>query len=504
MKILSVHQIREWDDYSIQHQGISSLDLMEKAAAKCTDWLLQTFTPDKAFKIFCGKGNNGGDGLVIARQLADKKIFADVYILEFGSAGTPDFQANLSRLHSYPVRIHFIQEKGFLPNINNTDLVVDALLGTGLKKSLDGLYADTVAHINNNKATVVSIDLPTGLYADKVINDSIIIMAAYTLTFQVLKLSFLLPQNEKYLGEIIVLNINLDQKYLSGIHPIYQITDDEIISDLYKPRKQFSHKGTYGHALIIAGEKGKMGAAVLCAKACLRSGVGLATAVIPQEQFIVMQVAVSEAMVMSHEDLPSTDFSKYACIGIGPGIGTSMEGIFLLQTVLAHFNNPIILDADALNILAKNPDLLNELPPGSILTPHPKEFERLFGISKNDIERLHTARYYAQKLFVYIILKGHYSAVACPDGEVYFNSTGNAGMATGGSGDVLTGILTSLVSQGYTAKDACILGMYIHGLSGDMAAIQQSQEALVAGEIVEYLGKSFLQLGSTYAKRKVC
>ena len=494
MKILSASQIRQWDEYTILHEPISSLDLMERAAAKCTDWLLLKFDKVAAVKIFCGKGNNGGDGLAIARQLAVKGISVDVYIIELGSIGSGDFQSNLTRLHNHSARVHFIQEKSFLPILSNKDLLVDAMIGTGLKKPIEGLYAETVDHINKSGAAVVAIDLPTGMFADKQSATGQVIKATYTLTFQTLKFSFLFPENEEYTGNVEVLNIGLSRSYIPTVHTIFQLTGKELIGQIYRPRKQFSHKGTYGHALIVAGQHGKMGAAVLCSRACLRSGVGLVTTVIPQKQFSILQTAVPEAMSVSQNEISSADWAKYSAIGIGPGFGTSLEGMQMLETILAHFSNPIVVDADALNILSANKALLNELPPGSILTPHPKEFERLFGKSENHLERIQTARYYSQKLFVYIILKGHYSTLACPDGEVYFNSTGNAGMATGGMGDVLTGIVTGLLAQRYAPKEACIVGMYLHGLSGDMAAIENSEEALTAGDVVNYLGKAFLQV----------
>lgn len=494
MKLLSADQIRKWDEYTIANEPITSLDLMERASSQCSGWILERFYNTHPIKIFCGKGNNGGDGLAIACQLAEKGVIAEVYIIELGAVGTDDFQANLQRLHSFKVNIHFIQHVDFFPEINDNDLVIDALFGTGLSRTLEGLYKDIVEHINHSKALVVSIDLPSGLLADKAISTGTIIKADYTLTFQLLKLSFLFPENEKFTGEITVLNIGLHTDYLLTIHTIYELTDKIFVKGIYKPRQKFTHKGTYGHALIIAGESGKMGAAVLCTKACLRSGSGLVTAIIPEQEFPILQTASPEAMATGHRDITSFDWSRYTAIGIGPGIGTMAEGQGLLNEVLSHFNKPIVCDADALNILAANPDLLNDLPPGSILTPHPKEFERLFGQTDNHFARIQTARYYAQKLFVYIIVKGHYSVLACPDGEVYFNSTGNPGMSTGGSGDVLTGILTGLLSQNYSSKDACILGMYLHGLSGDIAASFLSQEALLAGDLIDYLGKAYIEL----------
>lgn len=494
MKILSAEQIRKWDEFTILHEPISSIDLMERAAGKCTQWIIEKKLAFNKVKIFCGKGNNGGDGLAIARHLAEKNIPVDVYILEFGALGTEDFQTNLTTLHSFPVDIHFIQHPNFFPSISNTDLVIDALYGTGLSRLLDGLSLELVKYINAQSAVIVSIDLPTGMFADKPTVKDTVITANFTLTFQQLKLCFLFPENEPFFGSVQVLDIGLHPGYIASGNSIYHLTDSKLIKQIYKPRKKFSHKGTYGHALIIAGEKGKTGAAVLCGKSCLRAGAGLVSAMIPEDQFVIMQTAVPEAMAVAQENIENTDLAKYTTIGIGPGIGISENSARLIQRVLANYNKPITIDADGLNIIAANEELLSDLPPASILSPHPKEFERLFGKSDNHLERIQNARFQAQKLFIYIIVKGHFSFVACPDGEVYFNSTGNAGMATGGSGDVLTGILTALLGQGYSAKETCILGMYLHGLSADIAVKTISQEALIAGDIVEFLGPAFLSI----------
>lgn len=496
MKILSAEQIRKWDEFTILNEPVSSIDLMERAAARCTGWIEEKGFEDKSFKIFCGKGNNGGDGLAIARQLAEKNFLCDVYIIESGSLGTDDFQANLNRLHSCPAQIHFLQHPDFFPVINENDFVIDALFGSGLNRPPEGLSADLVQHINASGATDISIDLPSGMFSDQATNTETVIKADYTLTFQIQKLCFLFPENEPFFGDVHILDIGLHPGYLKTVTSVYNLVDLDIIKNIYKPRKKFSHKGTYGHALIIAGEKGKMGAAILCATACLRTGAGLVTGMVPEEQFGIIQTALPEAMAMAHIE-NELDWSKYTTIGIGPGMGTEKEGAMLLQNVLSHYNKPIVIDADALNILSVNQELLTDLPPGSILSPHPKEFERLFGKTANHLEKIQMARSHAQKFFIYIIVKGHNSVLACPDGEVYFNSTGNAGMATGGSGDVLTGILTGLLAQGYSSKETCLMGMFLHGLAADIAIRSTSQEALIAGDIIENLGKAFLSLSSS-------
>ena len=492
MKILSAEQIRQWDEYTIRHQPVSSIDLMERAAVKCTEWLVSNNLATAPIKIFCGKGNNGGDGLAIARLLAKREVSAEVYILKSAINGTPDFELNLSRLQSYRVQIYLIEQANSIPIIQSNETVIDCLFGSGLNRPLDGLTAQLVEHINNSRAAIISIDLPSGMFADQSSISHSIIKAKHTLTFQTLKLCFLLPENEAYVGTVHVLDIGLHGGFFENVHAPFEVVELDFIKKLYKPRKKFSHKGSYGHTLIIAGEKGKMGAALLSVKGSLRSGSGLVSCMIPHDEFPIIQTAAPEAMALAREDISFIDFKRYSAIGIGPGIGTNDASLKVMNETLLAYGNPVVIDADALNLISQNQGLLHNLPNDSILTPHPKEFERIFGKTTDNFERLKLARHHAEKLQVYIILKGSYSMLACPDGDVYFNSTGNPGMATGGSGDVLTGILAGLLSQGYSSKHACILGMYLHGLSGDLAAESISQEALIAGDIVDYLGKAFL------------
>jgi NAD(P)H-hydrate epimerase len=496
MKILSAEQIRQWDQYTIKHEAISSLDLMERAAGQSTKWIVENDLIQSPIKIFCGKGNNGGDGLVIACQLAEKGITAQVYILETGNTGSSDFQANLARLNSYPVQKYFLRNGETFPEIETDEIVIDALFGSGLSRPLEGLPADLVEHINKSNATVISIDLPGGMFCDRSTIPHPIIKATHTLTFQTLKLCFLFPENEEYFGKVHLLSIGLSQSYLLSLNSSYELADAELIKQLYKPRKKFSHKGTYGHTLIVAGGKGKMGAALLSTLACLRSGSGLVTILVPKGEFAIVQTAAPEAMAAAQEEIQLLEWSKYSAIGLGPGLGTGEHAVSVAEQVLSNSAKPIVIDADALNIISTNHSLLDKIPAGSILTPHPKEFERLFGKPQTNFDRLEIAKEHALSLKVFIIVKGFYSLLACPDGRVFFNSTGNPGMATGGSGDVLTGILSGLLSQGYSSEHASVLGMYLHGLAGDLAARALSQEALIAGDIIDYLGKAWLSINS--------
>ncbi|MFI5187580.1 MAG: NAD(P)H-hydrate dehydratase [Chitinophagales bacterium] len=499
MKILNAGQIRDWDSFTIQHEPISSIDLMERAAGKCAEWLEENDFLGKKFFIFCGKGNNGGDGLAIARMLSQKECRVSVYILEFGHLGTGDFQINLERLHQYAeVEIKFIQTEEQFPSLDKKEIAIDALFGSGLNRPLEGVAEKLVEHINNSGCKIISIDVPSGLPVDQPGNGTII-RASHTLSFQVNKLAFLMQQNASFAGDVHILDIGLHPDFYYSIETNYELIDKEIILSIYKPRNRFAHKGNFGHALIVAGSYGKMGAAVLCNKACLRSGAGLTTCHIPKCGYEIMQAAVPEVMAMT--DFNSSfgtkieeDLSKFNCIGMGPGIGTAKETMKLLYEIFEAYKKPVVLDADALNIIAADKGLIKKIPVHSVLTPHPKEFERLFGNTANSFDRLHLAEQKAKELNQVIVLKGHHSCIATPGGKVYFNNTGNAGMAKGGSGDVLTGIITALVCQDYDTIEAAILGVYLHGMAGDIAAEKYSTEAMIAGDIIENLGEAFLSI----------
>ena len=499
MKILKADQIRSWDQYTIEHEPVASIDLMERAATKCFEWLDDNGWFVHSFAIFCGKGNNGGDGLAIARMLAVRGCKVSVYILEFGHKGTDDFQTNLARLHQYPaVDIHFIQEESIFHTLAQETVIIDALFGSGLTRPLEGFTAKLVDDINNSGCTVIAIDVPSGMSVDQSSKGNKIVKANYTLSFQCYKLAFLVAENAAFIGDVVILDIGLLPEFLASPEADLELIDRSIIRTIYKPRNRFAHKGNFGHAMIIAGSYGKIGAAVLAAKACLRSGVGLLTCFVPKCGYDVLQTAVPEAMVMTDTNSSiitkiDEELLKFDSIGIGPGLGIASETRTAVKELISSYKKPMVIDADALNGLSMEKNLPS-LPPGSILTPHPKEFERLFGECKNDFERIEKALNNAKLINCLIILKGHHTFIACPSGIGYFNSTGNAGMATAGSGDVLTGMITSLLAQEYTSEDASILAVYLHGSAGDFAANESSKEAMIAGDIIDNISKAFKQL----------
>ncbi len=499
MEILSAEQIRAWDEFTIAHEPILSIDLMDRAAAKCFAWLQDNGYADSPFSIFCGKGNNGGDGLALARMLSEKDCLVKVFILEFGHKGTEDFQVNLARLHQTAAEIRYVQtEENFQP-IPINDVVIDALFGSGLNRPLTGVTAKLVEYINSSGNEIISVDIPSGLSADKSSIGNPIIKALHTLSFQCYKPAFLMAENGAFIGIVQVLDIGLHKDYLLGVENNLTLIDKKIIQQIFKPRSKFAHKGNYGHVLLLAGSYGKMGAALIAAKACLKSGAGLLTCHVPKCGYIIMQTAIPEAMVTTDDDqyiLTGTkeEILKYNVLGIGPGIGTDAKTKFFVESILKHYKRPVVIDADALNILSTDNKMLELLPPYCILTPHPKEFERLFKVAENDFDRIESARENAKKNQCIIILKGHNTFIALPDGNGYFNSTGNAGMAKGGSGDALTGMLTGFLAQGYQPWEAALISVYLHGLAVDIAVSYFSEQSMLASDLNDCIGQAILSL----------
>lgn len=499
MKIFTAQQIREGDAYTIEHEPVSSIDLMERAARQCTTWLTGQFCPDRPVFIFCGTGNNGGDGLALTRQLHQKGYTASACLVGNGDRLSPDGKINLKRLeHEFASRLFSLHSIEEFPELPDGAIIVDALFGTGLNRPLEGLARAVVRRINDASAAhaVIAIDIPSGLVADGP-SAGDIIHASHTLSFEFYKLAFLFPGNAAYVGEVHILPIGIPEKYKEQTDTPYSITDEAFLRAVYRQRAPFAHKGTYGHALLVAGSYGKMGAAVLSSGACLHAGAGLVTGYIPSCGYEIFQISVPEAMCICDPEskyltqVPGN--AGYGAIGIGPGIGMKPQTADMLRNFLTGGRRPLVLDADALNIIAKE-NLFDLVPAGSVLTPHPKEFERLFGKTADDFERLALQLAKSRERNICIVLKGHHTSISSPEGACFFNPTGNAGMATGGSGDVLTGILTALIAQGYPPFDAAVLGVYIHGLAGDIAAGHCGMESLSASDIIASLGRAFLTL----------
>lgn len=476
-------------------ETISGAELMERAARKCFEVVVDNF-PTEKFSFFCGSGNNGGDGLALARMLLGKSFDVEVFLVA-GANGSDDFKFNLEQLSAITT-VHEAGD-GTFPDVSGR-VVIDAVFGYGLNRPLKGHIARIVQHINSTAKKIISIDIPSGMFADKTSKGNTIVMADLTLTFQTRKLAFFMPENAQYTGDVKVLDIGLHPQFEVITPSAYFQIDAGMIRNIYRPRKAFSNKGTYGTACIVAGSKGMMGAAVLAAHGCIRSGAGKLACYTCETGYDILQTTTPEALcqVFGKDHIEDvSDYNDFDAIGIGPGIGKFDSHKTLLEHAFASFEKPMVIDADALNVMSEHRELYKKIPAESIITPHPKEFERLFDSSDNDFAQRELALRKSKELNIYIVLKGRNTFVAAPDGKGYFNITGNPGMATAGTGDVLTGMLTGLLAQHYSSLDTCLLGVYLHGLAGDIAAKENSEEALVAGDMYKYLGKAFLKINTT-------
>jgi NAD(P)H-hydrate epimerase len=499
MKVFNTQQIKGLDARTIEQEPISSIDLMERAAQVFVDWFVLQFpNQEQTIVIFCGPGNNGGDGLAVARMLHRRFYEVQIVKCEIGNGTSPDFRQNWERLPRWNELSTFsLLTNDPFPELSPFSIVIDAIFGSGLNREIESYWADLLQHLNQHPGPRIAIDVPSGLYADAH-TSGISFQAQHTLSFELPKLAYFFAENDQRVGQWHIRSIGLDPGFLAAEKTNHYYLDVSTVKAILKTRRKHSHKGTFGHALLICGSHGMMGAAILSARACQRSGVGLLSIHSPKCGYPILQISIPEAMVsVDHHEYQWSDvpvqLEKYAAIGLGCGISNKTSVVAALDKLLQTHQQALVLDADALNIIGAQ-GWQRRIPNGSILTPHPKEFERLFGPSNNDFERLELQRQQAKKLGVFILLKGAYSCFADPEGNCYFNATGNPGMATGGSGDVLTGILTGLLAQGYTPLQSGILGMYVHGLAGDLASEALEQEALIASDIIDHLGKAFQTL----------
>jgi len=498
MKILSSKQMHEADAYTIEHEPVSSIDLMERAATRFFEYISKTYPNQTEFCVFCGKGNNGGDGLAIARMLASQGKGVIVYIVNYTDSASDDFLTNYERLLEMQSEHCKIIELAEFQNItiSQETIIIDGIFGSGLNRPITGFTADYISFINTLSNKKIAIDIPSGLFADEPTPAGAIVFCANeTITFQSPKLQFLFAENQRFVGKLTIADIQLKNPFSETETPFEFVTRNTIN---IRPRNQFAHKGTFGHALLVSGSYGKIGAAELASKACLRTGCGLLTTHCPSCGYEIMQIAVPEAMISidENEKLLSTipDSSPYSAVGIGPGIGTNEITEKALRTFLQTNTKPLVLDADALNCIAQNPGMWQFVPQHTIITPHPGEFDRLTHKHTTCYERFETQRTFAKEHSCIVVLKGHYTSIATPDGTVYFNSTGNPGMATAGSGDVLTGIILSLLAQQYSPVEAAKIGVFLHGMAGDCATEKIGEISLIASDIIENIGTALRKL----------
>lgn len=493
----------EADKATEAKEGITSIDLMERAARQAFEWIDNSLKGSQVpIHIFCGIGNNGGDGMALGRMLLSKGYSTHCYVVNYSEKRSKCFLINYDRYKNITkVWPKLIKGTHDFPELTNEGILVDAIFGIGLNRPLEGWVKELVQHINKANAFTLSIDIPSGLFIDAPTPDfEAVIKANLTLTFQAPKLPFFLPETAGFTQSFQILDIGLDPEYLFKTPTEAKLILKNDAQGMYLPRRKFDHKGSYGHALIVGGSYGKMGAVTLATKACLRSGTGKVTACIPKCGYSTLQTAVPEAMVITDENenqitqFPTTE--GFQAIGIGIGLGTHKETANGFEDFLKNQKALLVLDADALNLLSEQKALLDLVPPKSVLTPHPGELERLIGNWKDDFEKLAKTKKLSKKLDSVIVIKGAHTITIYQD-NLYINSTGNPGMATAGTGDVLTGIITGLMAQGYDSLIAAVFGVYLHGSAGDIASQHQGFNSMIAGDLIDFLGEAFLELFRT-------
>lgn len=500
MKIFSKEQIYEGDLLTAKKQNISSTELMERAGTQIFNWIHQRMQGAQVpIHVFCGIGNNGGDGLVLARQLVNYGYNVHTYVVNCSDKRTQDFLINYDRIkqttRKWPIMLNC---KADFPPIGSDDIIVDAVFGIGLNRPPNDWVKSLFQHFKESKAFTLAIDLPSGLYADKVPKDENgVVWADYTLSFQSPKLVFFLPDTSKYTRQWEVLDIGIDLEFLQQTETEVELIGKNEMLPIYNPREKFSHKGTYGHGLLIGGSYGKIGAMLLSGRGMLASGAGLVTVYVPKCGYMPMQTALPEAMVITDVDDDILTAIKYdiepTAIGIGMGMGTNEKTHAAFQMFLKTNNLPLIIDADGINLLSKHEGDLGLIKPQTVFTPHPKELERLLGKWKDDFDKLKKAKAFSKKYKCILVIKGAHTITVFQD-KLYINSTGNPGLATGGTGDVLTGIITGLIGQGYEPLTASLFGVYLHGKSADIAVNDYSYQSLTASHIIDYLGQAYLDL----------
>ena len=507
MKIFSTEQIYQADKFTIENEGMVSAELMESAGKAVFDWLHGQLKGTKVtIHVFCGIGNNGGDGMVIARYLLEQGYTVKLYIVNFSDQRSADFLLNLKRVKDIDYWPEYLDAHSNIPSIGANDVVIDAIFGIGLNRKPDAWVGLIMQSINTSGAFILSVDVPSGLFMNAVPESAgHLILADHILSFQVPKLPFFLPDNAPFIKSWSVIDIGLSQEYMKTTEPLATLIDTSLVVSFYRPREKFAHKGTYGHTLVIGGSYGKIGACLLAGRASLVAGAGRVSLYLPKCGYLPAQTALPEIMVetdMNEHYLTeiSTDIEPDA-VALGMGIGLLADTTRMLASFLEKAQKPLVLDADALTILSQTPDLLTQIPEQSILTPHPGELKRLIGDWKDDFEKITKAKAFANTYGVILVIKGAHTLILY-DTLMYVNNSGNPGMATAGSGDVLSGILAGLISQGYTPLEAAVFGVFIHGRAGDIGASRKGHQALTAGDITDCLGEAFLSLFSAEKKRE--
>ena len=500
MKIFSKKQIYEGDKLTAERQNITSTELMERAGIQIFNWIhLRMQGAQVPIHVFCGIGNNGGDGLVVARQLITHGYNVKTYVVNCSDKRSKDFLVNYERIKETTKKWpEMLNCEADFPEIGSDDIIIDAIFGIGFNRPAGEWVQGLFQHFRASKAFTLSIDMPSGLYADKVPKDENgVVWANYTLSFASPKLVFFLPQTAKYTQQWEILDIGLDPEFFHATETEAELIGKLEMVQVYRPREKFSHKGDFGHSLIIGGSYGKIGAAILSSRAALSSGAGLVTAFIPKCGYTSFQASIPEVMVLTDTDeekITNIQFDiEPTSIGVGMGLGTDTKTFSALEEFLKSNKKPLVIDADGINIISKHKELLKLLPAGTILTPHPKELERLVGKWKDDFDKLDKVKKFAKSNELIVVIKGS-NTITVSNDRLYINSTGNPGLATAGTGDVLTGIITGLLSQRYEPLSAAVFGIYLHGKSADIAIEELGYQSLIASHVIEYLGKAYIDL----------
>ena len=502
MKIFTTKEIREIDQFTVEHDGVPSLTLMERAATAVAGEIMSRFRPNKRIVVFAGSGNNGGDALIVARKLYEQGYNPEVILFNVRSSHlSSSCEQCRNDLQQLP-DLNFTEVVGTFipPELGPNDVVVDGLFGTGLRTPINSGFASLIRYINESGAYTIAIDVPSGLCGEwnSGTPRNNIIRASLTLAFQFNRLAFFFAENAEYIGEVKVLDIELSPEAISKTRSDFYLIEDDDIRGMIKPRNLFINKYDAGTVLLVSGSYGMVGAAIMASRAVMRAGAGLVTVHAPQCAFQPLQTAVPEALFeVDRGEYFTTRIElnhNYGAIALGPGMGTSEKTIEALDLFLKNCHQPVVLDADALNCIAMRPQMLNNIPAKSVLTPHAREFDRLFGQFYSDEARVKKALEVAGYYNIIIVLKGHHTMTVYPDGHIYVNSSGNVGMATAGSGDVLTGVITALIAQGYTPEMSAVLGVYIHGYAGDLAEKSEGAYGVVAGDIAANIGRAIKEI----------
>jgi len=500
VKVFSKDQIYEGDKLTAEKQNISSTDLMERAGTQIFDWIHKRMQGAQVpIHVFCGIGNNGGDGLVLARHLITHGYNVNTFIINCSDKRSKDFLINYDRIKNvtkkWPVLLSCAED---FPEINSDDIIVDSVFGIGLNRPVDVWVKKMFMHFRESKAYTLAIDIPSGLFVDKPVTDEdAVVWAGFTLSFASPKLVFFLPETAKYTVQWEILDIGLDQEFLFTTETEVELIGKHEVLPNYIPREKYSHKGQFGHALIIGGSYGKIGAVTLASRAALSAGSGLVSAYVPKCGYQALQASFPEAMVITDTDEEKITAIKFdiepTVVGFGIGVGTDTKTANAFEVFLKTNKAPLVIDADGINILSKKKALLKLLPEATVLTPHPKELERLMGKWKNDFDKLKKIKAFSKKHKVILVVKGANTITVFED-KLYVNTTGNPGLSTAGSGDVLTGVITGLISQGYNPLKATIFGVYLHGKSADIAVEDFGYQSLIASHVIDYLGEAYIDL----------